>query len=122
MQKRVIIVEDEPNISASLTFILNRAGYTVKCVDDGNEALFEIQNDHPDVVILDVMLPNRSGLEILRDIRSAPAISKMPVLMLSAKGQTKDREVAAQTGADHYMVKPFSNSEVLAKVNELAGQ
>jgi len=103
-------------------FILNRAGYTVKCVDDGNEALFEIQNDHPDVVILDVMLPNRSGLEILRDIRSAPAISKMPVLMLSAKGQTKDREVAAQTGADHYMVKPFSNSEVLAKVNELAGQ
>jgi len=122
MQKRVIIVEDEPNISASLTFILNRAGYAVKCVDDGNEALFEIQNEHPDVVILDVMLPNRSGLEILRDIRSAPAISKMPVLMLSAKGQTKDREVAAQTGADHYMVKPFSNSEVLAKVNELAGK
>lgn len=120
MNKRVIIVEDEPNIAESLNFILDRAGYDVKWVGDGNDAVFEIQNHHPDVVILDVMLPNRSGLEILRDIRAARAIARTPVLMLSAKGQSKDVEIAIETGADHYMVKPFSNAEVLAKVNELA--
>ncbi len=121
MPKKVIIVEDEPNIAESLNFILNRAGYEVKWVSDGNDAVFEIQNMQPDVVILDVMLPNRSGLEILRDLRAAPAISKTPVLMLSAKGQTKDLAIAIETGADHYMVKPFSNADVLAKVTELAG-
>ncbi len=120
MPKKVIIVEDEPNIAESLNFILNRAGYEVKWVSDGNDAVFEIQNMQPDVVILDVMLPNRSGLEILRDLRAAPAISKTPVLMLSAKGQTKDLAIAIETGADHYMVKPFSNADVLAKVTELA--
>jgi len=119
MNKRVIIVEDEPNIAESLNFILERAGYEVKLVNDGNDAVFEIQNTHPDVVVLDVMLPNRSGLEILRDIRAARPIAQTPVLMLSAKGQAKDVEIAIETGADHYMVKPFSNAEVLAKVNEL---
>ena len=122
MNKRVIIVEDEPNIAESLNFILKRAGYDVKWVDDGNDAVFEIQNSHPDVVVLDVMLPNRSGLEILRDIRSARAIAQTPVLMLSAKGQTKDVEIAIETGANDYIVKPFSNSKVLAKINELAEQ
>jgi len=121
MTKTIVIVEDEPNIVESLTFILGRGGYDVQSVSDGNDALFEIQNRHPDLVILDVMLPNRSGLEILRDIRAARAITKTPVLMLSAKGQTKDLEIAAEIGADHYMVKPFSNSEVMAKVRELIG-
>jgi len=121
MTKRVIVVEDEPNIAESLNFILQRAGYEVKWVNDGNDAVFEVQNSHPDVVVLDVMLPNRSGLDILRDIRAAPAISQTPVLMLSAKGQSKDVEIAIETGANHYMVKPFSNAEVLAKIDELAG-
>lgn len=121
MNKRIIIVEDEPNIAESLVFILERAGFRVECVPDGNDAVFEVQNNHPDVVILDVMLPNRSGLEILRDIRSSRAISKTPVLMLSAKGQQKDKDAAMEIGADHYMVKPFSNADVLAKVKELAG-
>ena len=122
MNKRVVIVEDEPNIAESLKFILGRAGYDVSCVSDGNDAVFEIQNIHPDLVILDVMLPNRTGLEILRDIRSARPIAATAVLMLSAKGQQKDRDIAMECGADHYMVKPFSNSEVLEKVNELTGR
>lgn len=121
MAKTIVIVEDEPNIAESLKFILGRAGFEVSCVNDGNDAVFEIQNNHPDLVILDVMLPNRSGLEILRDIRAAPPVAKTPILMLSAKGQAKDLEIAVQTGADHYMVKPFSNTEILAKVKELAG-
>lgn len=119
MTKSIVIVEDEPNIAESLSFILKRGGFDVHCVADGNDAVFEIQNRHPDLVILDVMLPNRSGLEILRDIRAARPVAATPVLMLSAKGQARDRLVAEETGADHYMVKPFSNAEVLRIVTEL---
>ena len=100
MSKSIVIVEDEPNIAMSLSFILGRGGYDVHCVADGNDAVFEIQNRHPDLVILDVMLPNRSGLEILRDIRNARPIAETPVLMLSAKGQARDRQIAEATGAD----------------------
>ena len=121
MPKSIVIVEDEPNIAESLSFILGRGGYDVHCVNDGNDAVFEIQNRHPDLVILDVMLPNRSGLEILRDIRAARQIADTPVLMLSAKGQARDREIAEATGADHYMVKPFANAEVLRLVADLTG-
>ena len=119
--KLVVIVEDEPNIAESLSFILGRAGFEIVCVDDGNDAIFEIKTRHPSLVILDVMLPNRSGLEILRDIRAAPGIASTPVLMLSAKGQTKDKDIAVESGADHYMVKPFSNREVVDQVTRLAG-
>lgn len=121
MPKNVVLVEDEPNIALSLAFILRRAGYEVTCVDDGANAIFEIQNRRPDIVILDVMLPNRSGLEILRDLRAAHTIAGTPVLMLSAKGQARDKEVAEQAGADVYMVKPFSNAEVLTCVADLSG-
>lgn len=122
MAKTVVIVEDEPNIAESLVFILERAGFEVTWVADGDDALFEIRNRHPDVVILDVMLPHRSGLQILRDIRQSPGVAKTAVLMLSAKGQAKDKEVAAQAGADTYMVKPFANSEVLGAVKDLVGK
>ena len=121
MDKTVVIVEDEPNIAESLVFILRRAGFDVTWVADGDDALFEIRNRHPDLVILDVMLPSRSGLEILRDIRNSPGIARTPVLMLSAKGQAKDREVATESGADVYMVKPFANSDVLDNVVRLVG-
>ena len=106
----VVVVEDEPNIAESLSFILGRGGYEVTCVNDGNDAIFEIQNIRPKLVILDVMLPNRSGLEILRDIRASGSINHTPVLMLSAKGQARDKEIALNNGSNIYMVKPFSNS------------
>lgn len=122
MTKSIIVVEDEPNIALSLTIILSRAGFEVNCVHDGDQAMFEIRNRHPDLVILDVMLPNRSGLEILRDIRQSTGISKTPVLMLSAKGQSKDMEIAADSGADHYLVKPFANSDVLDLALEMTSQ
>ncbi len=116
---KIIIVEDEPNIAESLTFILGRAGYDVHCVADGDAAIFEIQNHRPNLVILDVMLPGRSGIEILHDIRKAAPIASIPVLMLSAKGQSRDKEIAATTGANDYMVKPFSNEAVVARVKSL---
>lgn len=119
MAQQIIIVEDEPNIAESLIFILSRAGFDVHWVPDGGEAIFEIQNRRPNLVILDVMLPGRTGLEILRDMRKAPAISATPVLMLSAKGQAHDQELARATGADDYIVKPFSNDEVVARVKSL---
>lgn len=117
----VVVVEDEPNIAESLSFILGRGGYEVTCVNDGNDAIFEIQNIRPKLVILDVMLPNRSGLEILRDIRASGSINHTPVLMLSAKGQARDKEIALNNGANIYMVKPFSNSEIMTVVGELVG-
>ena len=119
MKKQIVVVEDEPNIAESLIFILGRAGYDVTHVNDGAEAMFEIQNIRPQLVILDVMLPNRTGIEILRDMRKSASISETPVLMLSAKGQARDKEIAAQTGANEYMIKPFSNEEVLQRVEAL---
>lgn len=119
MTKSVVVVEDEPNIAESLTFILSRAGFDVHCVNDGDNAIYEIKNRHPDLIILDVMLPNRSGLEILRDVRRAPHIDTTPILMLSAKGQQKDIETAEIAGADKYLVKPFSNRDVVAIAQEL---
>lgn len=121
MTKSVLIIEDEPNIVESLTFLLERAGFSVASETDGSKALARIADDAPDVVILDVMLPNRSGFDILRDLRlrgqSAPK-----VLMLTAKGQTRDQQMAEDIGVDVFMTKPFANAEVVARVRSLVGQ
>lgn len=120
-QAHIILVEDEPNIALSLGFLLEREGYRVTHVADGADAVFEIQNARPALVILDVMLPSRSGLEILRDLRASAGLPDVPVLMLSAKGQARDKEAALGAGANLYMVKPFANAELVAEVTRLAG-
>ena len=122
MAGRVVLIEDEANIAEAIRFLLSREGWQVKVHADGSDALAVIEAEAPDLVILDVMLPNRSGLEILRDIRQSTGISKTPVLMLSAKGQSKDMEIAADSGADHYLVKPFANSDVLDLALEMTSQ
>lgn len=113
MAHHVILVEDEPNITEAMRFILSRDGWTVSCHADGATAFAEVSRVRPDVVVLDVMLPNRSGYDILRDLREDDDFAKLPVLMLTAKGQSKDREKALALGADEFMTKPFSNAEVL---------
>lgn len=113
MAHHVILVEDEPNITEAMRFILSRDGWTVSCHADGATAFAEVSRVRPDVVVLDVMLPNRSGYDILRDLREDDDFAKLPVLMLTAKGQSKDRERALALGADEFMTKPFSNAEVL---------
>ncbi|MEX5726815.1 DNA-binding response OmpR family regulator [Rhodovulum iodosum] len=119
MGKHVLLIEDEPNIIEAIRFILARDGWRVDTHSDGRTALQAVQARAPDVVILDVMLPGRSGFDILKDIRALPGLSGLPVLMLTAKGQSKDREMAERLGASRFMTKPFSNTEVLASVREL---
>ncbi|MBS9716950.1 response regulator transcription factor [Pseudohalocynthiibacter aestuariivivens] len=121
MGKTVLLIEDEPNIIEAVRFILSRDGWRVETHSDGATAMSAIQKIKPDVVILDVMLPNRSGFDILQELRSAEETEALPVLMLTARGQTKDRELAEHYGASRFMTKPFANSDVLNCVRELAG-
>lgn len=121
MGRNVLLIEDEPNIIEAIRFILSRDGWMVQTHSDGKTAYAAVQERMPDVVVLDVMLPGRSGFDILRDIRGGSDTAAIPVLILTAKGQTKDRQEAEQSGASRFMTKPFSNSDVLATVRELAG-
>lgn len=118
--KRVLLIEDEPNIIEAIRFILSRDGWRVDTHSDGSTALDAIQSRSPDLIILDVMLPNRSGFDILNDLRTGDDTTDIPVLMLTARGQKKDRELAERLGVSRFMTKPFSNGEILATVRELA--
>lgn len=119
---RVLLIEDEPNIATAISFLLGRAGWRVSTHSDGATALEAVARHLPDVVVLDVMLPGRSGFDVLGGIREGvgEVPADVPVLMLTAKGQTKDRERAAALGATRFMTKPFSNQELVAAVAALA--
>ncbi|MBO9397220.1 response regulator [Shimia sp. R9_1] len=119
MGKNVLVIEDEPNIIEAISFILSRDGWTVATHSNGHDAVGVVTAALPDVVILDVMLPGKNGYDILRELREAELTKGIPVLMLTAKGQVKDREMAARAGASRFMTKPFSNAEVLDAVREL---
>lgn len=119
MSKSVLLVEDEPNIVEAISFLLERDGWTVRIHQQGVDAVDAIERVRPDVLVLDVMLPGRSGFDILRELRSNPEFSDLPILMLTARGQTKDRELAEGYGVSHYMTKPFSNDEMLSTVRSL---
>ncbi|MCC5960974.1 MAG: response regulator [Rhodobacteraceae bacterium] len=121
MDKRVLVVEDEPNISEAIRFILTRNGWHVDVTADGVAAIGDLQANPPDLLILDLMLPGVSGFDILKALRADPATQAMPVLMLTAKGQTADREEAQRLGVTRFMTKPFANSDVVAAVREMAG-
>jgi len=117
MSRRILIVEDEPNIVDALSFLLTREGYNVASEGDGANAITRISDTEPELVILDAMLPNRSGFEILEDLRATG--STVPILMLTAKGQSKDKQRATDAGASKFMVKPFSNADIIASVDAL---
>lgn len=120
MGRDVLLIEDEPNIIEAIRFILSRDGWHVQTHSEGTSALDAVQRARPDLVILDVMLPGRSGFDILRDIRACAELVALPVLMLTAKGQSRDRAMAESLGASRFMTKPFSNADMLAAVRELA--
>lgn len=119
MAKRVLLIEDEPNIIEAISFILSRDGWDVSTHSNGHDAVDAVRRRMPDLVILDVMLPGKSGFEILRELRDDSELSATPVLMLTARGQVKDREMAEKAGASRFMTKPFSNSEVIEAVRDL---
>ncbi len=119
MGSRVLLIEDEPNIIEAISYILSRDGWTVHTHSDGETAMDKVRQGVPDLIILDVMLPGRSGYDILRDLRADQATAEVPVMMLTARGQAKDREMAEALGATRFMTKPFSNAEVLESVRAL---
>lgn len=117
MKKHIIVVEDDAHIRLGLCDALRAEGYEVTDCRDGSEAGPLIKNSRPDLVILDVMLPGKSGFDLCRDIRARN--DRVPVLMLSAKGQEIDKVVGLELGADDYVTKPFSLRELLARVQAL---
>lgn len=119
MAKRVLLVEDEPNIAEAIRFILTREGWEVAVENDGGAALARISEVLPDLVILDLMLPGMSGLEILAAIKAKPATADLKVMMLTAKGQGRDREAAERAGVSAFMAKPFSNADMRNQVRAL---
>ncbi|XDA96595.1 response regulator [Sulfitobacter sp. LCG007] len=119
MGKHVLLVEDEVNIIEAMRFLLSRDGWQVDTHGDGTDAAEVIRKTGPDLVVLDVMLPGRSGFEILAELRGAPETADLPVLMLTARGQKRDRELAERAGVSRFMTKPFSNAEVLKAVRDL---
>lgn len=122
MKRKVLLIEDEPNIIEAIRFLLTRDGWDVETHSDGTNAVEVICAGAPDLVILDVMLPGKSGMDILRDLRDLEDLANLPVLMLTARGQARDRELAEKTGVSRFMTKPFSNTEVLAAVRDLHAQ
>ena len=122
MGKRVLIVEDEPNITEAVNFFLSRDGWTVFTHSKGHDALEAVERRDPDLIILDLMLPGRSGIDILRDLRADERWTALPVIMLTARGHSRDRAEAEAAGASRFMTKPFSNAEILEAARELAPQ
>lgn len=120
MAARILLAEDEANILTSLTFLLERAGYIVCVETEGPKVLETALHSPPDVLVLDVMLPEMDGYEILRRLRASPATKHLPVLMLTAKGQREDRETALKYGADMFITKPFANAEIIKAIGQLA--
>lgn len=119
MATRILITEDEPNIVESLTFILNRAGYDVSSVADGEAAMRRLRSDPPDIMVLDLMLPKLNGFEVLKLVKSDPLLKSLPVVILTAKGQTHDREMAEEIGANAFVTKPFSNRDIIEQIRKL---
>ena len=121
MAKRVLIVDDEANIVAALDYLLRRSGYEVSVAATGDEALRQVEAFAPDLVLLDVMMPQKSGYEVCRRIRERPEWAAVKIVMLSAKGREAEVSKGISLGADLYVTKPFSNAELVARIRELLG-
>ena len=118
---RVLIVEDEDNIAIALDYLMTREGYQHDRIANGREAMGRIRATHPDLVLLDVMLPEVSGYEICQDVRMDPALSDVKILMMTARGSSMERRKGLALGADGFIAKPFELKELRAEVRRLLG-
>ena len=116
MGKKILIVDDEPNILLSLEFIIKNAGFDIKTAKDGEEALDQIREWSPNLVLLDVNMPKLDGFEVCQIVRDNSAYDSLKIIMLTAKGRQVEREKGLALGADDYISKPFSNQEIVEKV------
>lgn len=122
MTHKILVADDEPNIVISLEYLLKRESYSVVVARDGQEALDAIVREMPDLVLLDVMMPKKTGFEVCQEVRANDALQGVKILMLTAKGRDTDLAKGTALGADAYMTKPFSTRELVQKVAELLGE
>jgi len=116
MERKVLVVDDEPNIRQLVRFNLEREGYAISEAEDGLSCLAMVAREKPDLIILDIMLPGRDGLEVCRTLKSRPATAGIAVIMLTARAEEIDTVLGLEMGADDYVTKPFSPRELAARV------
>ncbi len=119
MGKKILIVEDDDIVTEAISYNLEWNGYEVEAAADGLSALKSVQREPPDLIILDIALPKKNGLDLCRELRHAENTAKLPIIMLTARGSELDKEVGLDAGADDYVTKPFQRSELLARVRAL---
>jgi DNA-binding response OmpR family regulator len=122
MGKKILIADDEPNIVASLEFLMTQAGYEIRVANNGDDALAAVSSFAPDLILLDVMMPRMSGYDLCQKIRENPEWQGIRIVMLSAKGREIEVTKGMAVGADAYVTKPFSTKDLIAKVRELVGE
>jgi len=122
MQQKVLIVDDEPNILISLEFLMQQAGYAVRCVETGDDALAQLDEFQPHLILLDVMLPGMDGFEVCQRVRQTPGWSHIKIVMLTAKGRDVEVAKGLVLGADAYITKPFSTKALIAEVQHQLDQ
>jgi len=119
MSTAILIADDEPNILVSLEFLMKREGYTVHLARDGEEALEVLRRERPKLVLLDVMMPKKTGFEVCQEVRQDESLKGTLILMLTAKGRETDVVKGMALGANAYMTKPFSTRDLVGRVREL---
>ncbi len=119
MAGSILVVDDEPNIVLSLEFLMQQAGFEVRVPKDAEAALAAIDQQPPDLILLDVTIPKRDGFDVCQTIRANPAWRDIHIIMLTARGRDLEREKGLALGADEYITKPFSTREVLERVREV---
>ncbi len=119
MSHRILIADDEPNIVISLEYLMKREGHEVLIARDGAQALALIEQQMPDLVLLDAMMPERSGFDVCQAVRANPSVAGIPIILLTARGRDTDRAKGMAMGATAYMTKPFATREVAQMVREL---
>ena len=122
MTKKVLIADDEPNIVTSLEYLMTKSGYAVAVARNGEEVLALVESFRPDLVLLDVMMPRRSGYDVCQKMRERPEWGHIKIVMLSAKGREAEVSKGLSLGADAYVTKPFSNRELIARIGGLLGE
>jgi len=118
-QKRILIADDNENIRDALTYLLEDEGYELLLAKDGADTLRKVKERKPDILFLDIMMPEINGYDVCRTIKNDPDLKSIYIIMLTAKGQVAEQERGKEVGADEYIVKPFSPMEILARVKNI---